>query len=311
MSQTDNIQKAYIKESSLVLAQKGKTFFWAKFLLNQQHATQAVRLYRFCRHVDDVGDDTKDQSLARQMLLQMIEELTAGRSNHPIISDAITLFHEAKISITIPISLIEGVMSDLDLVRVKDEEALMIYCYQVAGTVGLMMSKILNIKDKRAFSHAIDLGMAMQLTNICRDVTEDALMNRRYLPTSLIGDIEPAALINPDEVTQRKIKNTLITMLNNADEYYKSGHDGLCFLPIRARLGIVIASGLYRHIGTHLANKNYACWAFRSVVSKQLKLWLTIKILTQSLLDQSFYIYARSHKQGLHDAINEVANSNG
>ena len=311
MSQAKRNQAEYIKESNVVLAQKGKTFFWAKFLLNQKHATQAVRLYRFCRHVDDVADDTADQSVARQMLSQMIEELTAGRSAHPIISDAIALFHEAQININIPISLIQGVMSDLDLVRVKDEAALMVYCYQVAGTVGLMMSKILDIKDKRAFAHAIDLGMAMQLTNICRDVAEDALMNRRYLPASLIGDIEPAALITPDGQTQDKIRSTLIKMLNDADAYYQSGHDGLCFLPIRARLGIVIASGLYRHIGTQLANKNYACWAFRSVVSKPLKVWLTLKILTQSLMNKSFYVHAKVHQQRLHHAIQEMAHLNG
>jgi phytoene synthase len=151
----------------------------------------------------------------------------------------------------------------------------------------------------------------MQLTNICRDVAEDALMNRRYLPSSLIGDIEPAALINPDEQTQDKIRSTLITMLNNADVHYQSGHNGLCFLPNRARFGIVIASGLYRHIGTHLANNNYAFWAFRSVVSKPVKAWLTVKILIQSLLDKSFYFYTKAHNQRLHDAINEVAHLNG
>lgn len=311
MSQAKLNQAEYIKESNLVLAQKGKTFFWAKFLLNQKHATQAVRLYRFCRHVDDVGDDTVDKSLARHMLLKMIEELKAGRSDHPIISDSIALFHESQININIPISLIQGVMSDLDLVRVKDESALMVYCYQVAGTVGLMMSQVLDVKDKRAFTHAIDLGMAMQLTNICRDVAEDALMNRRYLPASLIGDMDPIALINPNEQTQSKIKNTLIKMLDNADVYYQSGHDGLCFLPIRARFGIVIASGLYRHIGTHLANNNYACWTFRSVVNKPLKAWLTIKILMQSLFEKSFYFYTKSHNQRLHNAINEVTHLNG
>lgn len=311
MSQAKLNQKEYIKESNLVLAQKGKTFFWAKFLLNQKHATQAVRLYRFCRHIDDVGDDNADHSLARHLLLQIIEELNVGRSSHPIISDAIALFHESQININIPIALVQGVMSDLDLVRIKDEAALMLYCYQVAGTVGLMMSKILDVKDQRAYAHAIDLGMAMQLTNICRDVAEDALMNRRYLPAALIGDIEPAALINPDEKTQDKIKNTLIKMLNNADTYYQSGHDGLCFLPNRARFGIVIASGLYRHIGTHLANNNYACWAFRSVVSKPLKAWLTVKILLLSLLDKSFYFYTKAHNHCLHDAINKVAYPNG
>jgi 15-cis-phytoene synthase len=302
-------QAAYIKESNLILSQKGKTFFWAKFLLNKKHATQAVRLYRFCRYVDDVGDETTNTEVARQMLMQIIDALRNGTSDHPIISDAIALFNESKIEIDIPISLIQGVISDLTLVRIKDEAALIFYCYQVAGTVGLMMSKILDIKDNRAFAHAIDLGIGMQITNICRDVAEDASMNRRYLPASLIGNIEPLALTNPDIQTQDKVKSALATMLATADEYYQSGYHGLCFLPIRARMGIAIASGLYRQIGTNLANRNYAYWLFRSVVSKKLKAWLTLKILGCNLIATDFYFYSKSHNSRLHHPIRALAYS--
>jgi phytoene synthase len=309
MNQAKTTYAQYIQESNLILSNKGKTFFWAKFLLNKKHATNAVRLYRFCRYVDDVGDESTDPVLANFMLMQIINELKIGISNHPVISDAIDLFNESQININIPISLIQGVMSDLSLVRIKDDAALMIYCYQVAGTVGLMMCKILDIKDNRAAAHAIDLGIGMQITNICRDVSEDAKMNRRYLPASLIGDTEPLALINPDIQTQDKIRNTLKKMLNTADEYYQSGYHGLCFLPIRARLGIAIASGLYRQIGTNLINKNYASWSFRSVVCKKLKAWLTLKILVRGLVDTDFYFYVKTHNSRLHHSIKEVAYS--
>ena len=309
MNQAKTTYAQYIQESNLILSNKGKTFFWAKFLLNKNHASKAVRLYRFCRHVDDVGDESTDPILANLMLMQIINELKIGISNHPVISDAINLFNESQININIPISLIQGVISDLSEVRIKDDAALIIYCYQVAGTVGLMMSKILDIKDNRAVAHAIDLGIGMQITNICRDVAEDAKMNRRYLPASLIGDIKPLALINPDIQTQDKIRNTLKKMLNTADVYYQSGYYGLCFLPIRARLGIVIASGLYHQIGTNLVNKNYASWSFRSVVSKKLKAWLTFKILARSLVDTEFYFNVKPHNSRLHNSIKEVAYS--
>lgn len=307
MNPDNIIQAQYIKESNFILSQKGKTFFWAKFLLNKKHATKAVRLYRFCRYVDDVGDEITDKALAHLMLEQIIDELTAGISKHPIISDAIRLFHESKIDINIPISLVQGVMSDLSLVRIKDDEALIVYCYKVAGTVGLMMSKILDINDNRAFAHAIDLGIAMQITNICRDVAEDAQMNRRYIPASLIGNIDPAELAHPDIQAQGKIRSALAIMLKTADQYYQSGSQGLCFLPIRARLGIAIASELYRHIGINLSNKNYNCWSFRSVVSKKLKCWLTLKILTRCLVDRHFYFYVKPHNSPLHDSIKNVA----
>jgi phytoene synthase len=309
MNTSDTRHLEYIKESSFILANKGKTFFWAKFLLNQQHATKAVRLYRFCRYVDDVGDESTNSDSAKTILIKIIEELRSGKSNHPVISDAINLFNEVHIGIDIPISLIQGIISDLSLVRIKDESSLLIYCYQVAGTVGLMMSKILDIQDSRAFAHAIDLGIAMQITNICRDVSEDAQMNRRYLPASLIGDIDPNMLINPDIETQQKIRSTLTTMLRTAEEYYQSGHHGLCFLPIRARLGIAIASGLYRQIGNHLRNKNYACWSFRSVISKKIKLVLTLKILSLGVLNPHFYFYLKSHNTQLHRSIKKIVHS--
>jgi phytoene synthase len=309
MSQATINEEEYLKESNLILAQKGKTFFWAKFLLNKKHATKAVRLYRFCRYVDDVGDETADKEVARRMLLKIIEDLITGSSDHPIVRDAISLFNESRIEINIPISLIQGVISDLNLVRMKDEAALIFYCYQVAGTVGLMMSKVLDIRDDRAFAHAIDLGIGMQITNICRDVTEDAVMNRRYLPSSLVGDIEPNVLIKPDIQAQAKVKLALAKMLDTADEYYQSGYHGLCFLPIRARLGISIASGLYRQIGINLVNKDFACWSFRSVVSNKLKAWLTLKILAHNVIATDFYFYSKSHNSRLHHPIREVAYS--
>jgi phytoene synthase len=309
MNTTDTHQLEYIKESAIILANKGKTFFWAKFLLNQQHATKAVRLYRFCRYVDDVGDESENSNSAKKILIQIIEELRSGNSNHPVIRDAINLFNEVQIDIDIPISLIKGIVSDLSLVRIKDESSLLVYCYQVAGTVGLMMSKILDIQDSRAYAHAIDLGIAMQITNICRDVREDAQMNRRYLPASLIGDIEPSMLINPDIKTQERIRSALMIMLGNADKYYQSGYHGLCFLPIRARLGIAIASGLYKHIGTHLRNKNYACWSFRSVIPKKIKLILTLKILSLGLITPHFYFHLKTHNSQLHRSIKKIVHS--
>lgn len=299
-------EAAYIKESNFILAQKGKTFFWAKFLLKKKHANKAVRLYRFCRFIDDLGDDATDLAIARLMLMEIIDDLTLGTSDHPIIRDAIALFAEAKIEISIPISLIQGVVSDLNLVRVKDKAELIIYCYQVAGTVGLMMSKILDVTDERALSHAIDLGVAMQMTNISRDVGEDAQMNRRYLPSSLLGDIAPSAMTNPNVQNQQKLRFTVAQIVNTAEEYYQSGYAGLCFLPIRARLGIAIASGLYRQIGINLIPRNYESWLFRSIVSKKQKVWLTLKIVTSCLLDRKFYFYSGPHLSRLDDSIKKV-----
>ena len=134
---------------------------------------------------------------ARVKLGAASREIAAGLSADPMIQDGIDLMHECRISPLIAVELVKGLLSDLDPVRCPDEAALLQYCYRVAGTVGVMMCGVLDVSDRAAFAHAIDLGIAMQLTNICRDIATDAAANRRYLPASLIGDLAPEELIKP------------------------------------------------------------------------------------------------------------------
>ena len=306
MTPVDQYSIDYINESNKILSRKGKTFFWAKFLLKQEHAEDATRLYRFCRYIDDIGDESEDKARAHAALSKVIYELAQGKSNDPVIADAVKLFTKKNIDVKIAIELINGVISDLKSVRLESEDQLLIYCYQVAGTVGLMMSKILDVRDERAYAHAIDLGIAMQLTNICRDVTEDAMMHRRYIPGSLCKNLEPDLLINPDKDTKNLISKNLAYLLNMADTYYQSGHDGLCFLPFRARMGMAIAGFLYRHIGVKLKNNHYAFWNGRVCVSKSLKLGLTTQILLSSLFNASFYRYKGQHQIQLHQSLKNL-----
>lgn len=303
MTPVDQYSIDYIKESNNILAQKGKTFFWSRFLLKQEHAEDATRLYRFCRYIDDIGDEGDDKDHAYQALLKIISEINAGISNDPVINDALKLFSKKNIDLRVPTELIRGVMSDLKPVRIASEDQLLIYCYQVAGTVGLMMSKILDVNDERAYAHAIDLGIAMQLTNICRDVTEDAMMQRRYIPGSMCNNPEPDLLINPDKEIKILISKNLNDLLKMADSYYQSGHDGLCFLPLRARMGMAIAAFLYRHIGVKLKNKNYEFWRGRVFVPKASKLKLTAQILLRSIFDAGFYKYKGQHQVQLHQSL--------
>ena len=306
MNLADQDSIDYVKESNKILAKKGKTFFWAKFLLKKEHAEDATRLYRFCRYIDDIGDDSEDKDQARQILLQVISEIKLGLSKDPVIGDAIKLFKKRNIDISIPIELIKGVISDLKSVRIESESQLLIYCYQVAGTVGLMMSKVLDVKDDRAHAHAIDLGIAMQLTNICRDVTEDALLDRRYIPGSMCGSLEPEIFVNPAMSTKNLISKNIAYLLDVADEYYKSGHSGLCFLPFRARMCMAIAGFLYRNIGVKLRNESYAFWNGRVFVSQALKLVLTIQILLSSFIDVGFYKYKGQHQAQLHQSLKNL-----
>ena len=180
-----------------VLKKKGRSFHWARRLLNAQHAARATRLYYLCRYLDDLADETTCVEHSRTILNEIKCSIQSGQSTNPVICDGLLLIDECKINPQFLCELIDGVCSDLQHVAIADMDGLLRYCYQVAGTVGLMMCSVLDVKDPKAFPHAVDLGIAMQLTNICRDVRDDALAGRRYLPATMLGDMATNELVEP------------------------------------------------------------------------------------------------------------------
>jgi len=198
--------------------------------------------------------------------------------------------------------LLEGLISDLATVRMQNSEELLRYAYRVAGTVGLMMCGALDVSQPAARPYAIDLGIAMQLTNICRDVTEDARAGRCYLPANLIGKIEPAQLISPDAALQLRIRETIQHLLAVADRFYVSGEAGLSFLPLRARFGILVAARVYRAIGTRLRRGNFSTWKGRAFVSKPSKIGITVGAVFTLPFNRTFWS-PRPHQATLHAAL--------
>jgi phytoene synthase len=292
------------------LAQKGRTFYWASFLLGAKHADRATRLYGVCRHIDDLADEAQSVQLAKLALKQVAVDFRAGFSNDPIIQDGLDLAAECPFETVILASLVTGVRSDLELVYLNDESSLIRYCYQVAGTVGLMMSKALDTHDPKAYPHAIDLGIAMQLTNICRDVQADAILGRCYIPKSLIGTIDLASLANPSLASQALIKPAIDHLLKLADAYYASGEEGLAYLPLGARSGILLASRIYREIGVRLALRHYDYWSSRVVVSTMIKLKISISTLATMLFSLRFWRPSRTHSASLHHPIRDFLGAN-
>lgn len=286
-----------------VLAAKGRSFYWASKLLGTRHAARATRLYGFCRYVDDLADEATSPALAHAALTQTSTAIRTGITDDPLIEDMLALMRECAIDPAIVLELIEGVASDLGTVRIVDEAALLRYCYQVAGTVGLMMCNVLDVTDTRAHAHAIDLGIAMQLTNICRDVASDALLHRVYLPASLLGDVDAEALVNPIANMQPQVKVCVASLLEKAERYYLSGEHGLAYLPVGARSGILVAARIYRAIGTTLKRRNYNYWAQRIVVSSAAKAVITAHALLTRPLALSFWRPHRSHNKTLHTSL--------
>lgn len=286
-----------------ILAAKGRTFHWAKRLLGRRHGKRAARLYAFCRYLDDLADEGASAESAREHLDFAAEAIRRGQASDPVLADALALMRECAIAPAVPLELITGLQQDLGVVRIATEPELLRYCYRVAGTVGLMMSDILDATDPAAAPFAIDLGIAMQLTNICRDVREDALRGRCYLPESLIGTVPLTALASPSATEQVRLRAAIAHLLALADRYYASGERGLSFLPLRARHGILVAARAYRQIGVHLRARQCDAWSGRVVVSGLGKLGLTLRAVTETGFRPDFWRRPDIHDGGLHAAL--------
>lgn len=306
------VDAATLADATNILATRGRSFYWARRLLNQRHAERATRLYRFCRHIDDLADEAPSSELAAKALDILSDAILHGHAISPLVADALALMDECEIDPSTMLELIRGVRSDLTLVRYADERSLLHYCYRVAGTVGIMMCHVLDVKDRIALHHAIDLGIGMQLTNICRDVAEDAMLDRRYLPATLVGKCEPSALRLPDQNLRPVVTQAVRTLLTKADAYYNSGEHGLHFLPSGAQAGILVAARLYRAIGVRLLRSGGDYWTRRTIVPTTSKISLTLRALYDLRFDHSlarsasFTAVSQSAGRRRHDAFLHV-----
>jgi phytoene desaturase len=292
-----------LQGADLALSRKGRSFHWARRWMTSTHAARATRLYGFCRYVDDLADEACASQDPRTALELVVQGFNSGTSQNPIVADAIVLMRECGIQPTLILTFIDGITSDLDNVRIADEGALLRYCYQAAGTVGSMMSRVLGCADPVAVRHAVDLGIAMQLTNICRDVAADAAAGRVYLPASLIGNVEPHDLVDPAPALQPRLQACIDNLLDTADRYYSSGEAGLAHLPFGARCSILVAARVYRAIGTRLRQHGNAYWLGRTVVPQRTKNLLTAKALLSTPFLPGFWVPARQHDATLHSAL--------
>ncbi len=261
-------------QSRQVLAHHGRTFRLAGRLLPAAQLDAAAVVYAWCRRVDDAVDEAPSEEQARTAIAATRASLEGAGSVDQLTEAARLIFEGGGIGVGPALELVMGMEQDLDEVRFADDAELLTYCYRAAGTVGLMMCAVFGVTDPIAHRHAIDLGVAMQLTNICRDVREDADRLRVYLPASRLAeqgithDDVLAYDAHPDAM-QRVVHG----LLGMADDYYRSGEDGLHHLPWRARWAILAASRMYRQIGVRLLRRGRGVWAGRTVVPLHEKIW--------------------------------------
>ncbi len=279
-----------------VLKSHGRSFYFASQLLAPTYRSRAARLYAFCRYVDDIADESSDHTQAHHDLEQIKLALKHGQSTESCVADMITLMQETNMPIAPVCSLIEGMQSDLKYVRIEDEAALLHYAYQVAGTVGLMMCFVLDVRDKNAWPFAIDLGIGMQLTNIARDVGQDAKCQRVYLPATWQHQLIAPEIVDPTAEQKKYLQAATERILTLAELYYRSGLNGVGYLPPAARYGIIVAARVYREIGQKVAQAGYQSWDRRAVVSQPRKVFCA----ASALMRYAIYTPVR-HSHPIHE----------
>ena len=272
------------KTNTYSIKSEGKSFYWASFFLPKKNRIAASRLYSICRYLDDVADNSKlDTSSQIKNIFNQIKENESSEIN--------IFFKKNNINLGILKDLIDGLISDQQNVRVTDEKELIDYSYKVAGTVGLMMLPIINTKDAEARKHAIDLGIAMQLTNIARDVYEDAKMNRLYLPKEWLGQVSISDLIDNklDDQKKKLIELSIKNLIELSDKFYANGFSGMKFIPLRTRLAIFFAAKIYKGIGEKIKSGGFVYKLERIYLNKLEKLWITIISIPEFLFLKNIF----------------------
>ena len=271
------------------LSRHGRSFRLAGNLLPRDLLDDAAELYSFCRYVDDLADEADDLDSAGIALLSLRRSMLEGKATHPAVAGFLRLGARHGLDAMVAARLIDTMLGDLGPVRIPDVAALLRYAYGAAGTVGLLMCRLLGVRDPLAAPHALDLGVAMQLTNIARDVVEDARRDRVYLPESWVAASE---LRRPEPVFE-----AVTRVLDLAELYYASGHQGLAYLPWRSRLAVGSAASLYREIGQRIRALGPAYLASPRLVVPRAR---RLVVLGRSLPSSLGMRRPQPHDPGLH-----------
>ena len=276
-----------------IMAKNAKTFYFASLILDRKRLNDVARLYTLCRLIDDCADELEGEESLRA--LEKIKTQILCSPSSPV----------AKVIADLGVDrrhlseLLNGAIFDAKGGTIRNRDELLVYCYRVAGVVGLMMCPLIGVTDQKAHRHAIDLGIAMQLTNICRDILEDATNERSYIPEEQLSDsgISLQQLRKKGD-TPEAVKHLVKNLLDKADLYYESAFNGLSYIPLRPRLCIWLAGRLYQGIGRKIRRKGYEVLRGRTFLNTFEKCLSSAVSLLGVL--KPFFWRKRSHQSSLH-----------
>jgi phytoene synthase len=272
-----------------------KSFFGAARLFDAPTRESAFLLYAWCRHCDDQVDGETlgfrlapgEPSTPRQRLARLVEEthrcLRGEPARDPVFQALQRVTTRHAIPECYPLELLEGFAMDVEGRRYATAEDLFLYCYHVAGVVGLMMARVMGTREPESLQRAADLGIALQLTNIARDVLEDAAVGRVYLPLTWLDEegVAPESLGEPRQ--RAKLTRIVVRLLDAADHYYASGDEGIRHLPLRSAWAVSVARGVYSEIGARVRRHGERAWDVRVVVPRHRQLLTLGTGLVQAL----------------------------
>jgi phytoene synthase len=217
------------------LAIYAKSFNWAGFFLPKKTYLKCSALYDFCRIADNIADSGEDIEIKKEKFINFQNNFNNQKFDDPIIKNMWQLIKEFNIPLKVVHDLLDGIYSDIQKnIKLNNKKDLLLYSYRVAGTVGLMMAKILKVNKQSSLKSAIDLGIAMQLTNISRDVVEDLNFGRSYINLNF-----------------EEIKSTI----RLSENYYKNSFYSIKQIPLTFRFAILVARRVYKKIGNKILKK--------------------------------------------------------
>jgi len=258
-------------------AKSGSSFYYSFMFLPPERRQAITALYAFCREVDDVVDECHDLSLAQTKLEWWRKEIArtyAGTPSHPVghaLQDVLTRFNLPQEQL---LEIIDGMAMDLSQTRYLDFKGLQLYCYRVASVVGLLAAEIFGYRDRQTLKYAHDLGLAFQLTNIIRDVGEDARRGRIYLP---IEDLQRFNVPAKDILEARysdSFRDLMKFQAERAEQFYEQAFAQLPAVDRKSQRPGLVMAAIYRTLLREIATDGFQVLDRRTSLTPLRKVWL-------------------------------------
>jgi len=266
-------------------ASSGSSFTSSFRFLPQDKRQAMTVLYAFCREVDDVVDECSDANVARTTLNWWRNEVAAvynGRPTHPVCLALMPVVKQFKLPQEHLLEIIDGMEMDLDQPRYADFKALQLYCYRVASVVGLLTVEIFGYTNRQTLKYAHDLGIAFQLTNIIRDVGEDARRNRIYLP---LDELQQFGVSEADILNSREtegFQKLMAYQIERARHFYQQALSHLPAADRKAQRTGLIMAAIYQATLDEVVASGCHVLKERVSLSPTYKIWLAIKAWWQN-----------------------------